>query len=270
VRGTYNAEWLEDSESGLVIGINLGADYCAEHEFGIRGIHSALGVTFEDHIYGIDRRRVRQVPEHLEFGTMKIPGPDPKVKGERRKPRKAAYLLLRRPWASPVTDYKSLPSGLRLYGDQTLACAWDESEFGILATGDDIAKLEDFQKHLLEMDVAVGMGKQLNPFHRGGLVFTIISRLPQEVLNKVYEDDKDHHELLLAAKATGIEDYLKAAGKRYYALSPRWSDKEAGEIRFWLNPMDQHIYNHGWFTVNELKQWAANEGPIMKKTNVPK
>lgn len=176
-------------------------------------------------------------------------------------------MLLRGPWAPPVTDYKSLPTELRLFSDRTLTCAWDQNTFGILAAGDDVPKLEEFYQRLLEMDVAVGMGKQLNPFHNPGLVFTIISRFPQDALDRLYEADKDHHELLLAAEATGIEKYLRDKGKRFYALTPRWANKETGEIRFWLNPVDQHIYNYGWFNVDELKQWAENKGLVMKQVD---
>lgn len=33
---------------------------------------------------------------------------------------------------------------------------------------------------------------------------------------------------------------------------------------FWLNPMNQKKYNHGWFTIEELQQWAKDNGPIVK------
>jgi hypothetical protein len=32
---------------------------------------------------------------------------------------------------------------------------------------------------------------------------------------------------------------------------------------YWLNPREQDIHNYGWFTVEELKQWAENKGPVM-------
>lgn len=78
----------------------------------------------------------------------------------------------------------------------------------------------------MKQDVAIGMAKHLNPFDRGGLVFTIISRLPEEVVNKVYAEDKDHHLMLQVAEKTGLRGLLEKKGKRYYALSPRWKKKK--------------------------------------------
>ena len=57
-------------------------------------------------------------------------------------------------------------------------------------------------------------------------------------------------------------DILKDADKGYYALSPSWDGDN--NLIFWLNPREQHVYNHGWFNVDELKMWAKNDGPIMK------
>jgi hypothetical protein len=260
MRSTYNAEWIVHPEQTTIVGLNLGAEYCAEHENGIAGIHSAFGVTYDDHVYGIDKRRVRKVPEHLEFGMLLIPAPEPR----KNELRKAAYLILRNPWAAQISDYRSLPRELTLYGDQTIMCAWDESHFGILATGDDIEKLKELYQALSEKDAVIGIGKQLNPFHRAGLVIAIISRLPKETAEKMYQEDKDYHELLLAVEATGIEAYLRAAGKRYWGLTPTWADKEKRKILFWLNPVERDRYNFGWFNVEDLRQWAEEKGPIVR------
>lgn len=39
----------------------------------------------------------------------------------------------------------------------------------------------------------------------------------------------------------------------------QWMD---GEIRFWLNPMDQESYRSGWFSIDDLIAWVHNYGPI--------
>jgi hypothetical protein len=71
-------------------------------------------------------------------------------------------------------------------------------------------------------------------------------------------------------KDTKIEEKIKKADLRYFALSPRWcNDGEKTRTKypivFWLNPHDQHIYNSGWFTVEELEQWISKTGPVLKK-----
>ncbi|NWG20775.1 MAG: hypothetical protein HXY39_10660 [Chloroflexi bacterium] len=40
----------------------------------------------------------------------------------------------------------------------------------------------------------------------------------------------------------------------------QWMD---GEIRFWLNPMDQELYRSGWFSIDDLIAWTHNHGPVM-------
>ena len=59
---------------------------------------------------------------------------------------------------------------------------------------------------------------------------------------------------------------MEKAGKKYFALSPRWKDDNKKEVIFWLNPYHQDIDNFGWFTVEDLKDWAKGKGKIpMKK-----
>jgi hypothetical protein len=84
----------------------------------------------------------------------------------------------------------------------------------------------------------------------------------------MYRVDEDAYNLKNAAKATGIEDYLKAKWRRWFALSPRWANEEKTEVKFWLNPMDQHIYEAGWYSVEQLMEWVEDRGPVMKKPKV--
>lgn len=70
----------------------------------------------------------------------------------------------------------------------------------------------------------------------------------------------EHQEKLLEK----VKKVLKKKKKDWYFLgSPR--KNEEGVWRFWLNPSQQHIYEAGWFTLEELKQWANDEGPVIKK-----
>ena len=39
---------------------------------------------------------------------------------------------------------------------------------------------------------------------------------------------------------------------------------DTGNLRFFLNPREQNRYNHGWFSLEELKAWAGDTGPIIK------
>lgn len=80
------------------------------------------------------------------------------------------------------------------------------------------------------------------------------------------EIEKEQREYLAIwdeVAATRIEEMLKKAGKGYFALSrPRKND--AGELTMWLNPMEQHKYESGWYTIKQLEDWAKDKGPVMK------
>lgn len=59
-RGNDNG-WLLDDE-GKLIGISLGADFTAEHEWGIKDIQAGFGISSDLKIFGIARRLVSKKP----------------------------------------------------------------------------------------------------------------------------------------------------------------------------------------------------------------
>ncbi len=58
-----------------------------------------------------------------------------------------------------------------------------------------------------------------------------------------------------------IKTVLNDQGKSWRSLE-RWQWMD-GQIRFWLNPTDQVQYQSGWYTIDELMQWARNYGPVL-------
>lgn len=58
-----------------------------------------------------------------------------------------------------------------------------------------------------------------------------------------------------------VKQTLRDQGKEWRSLE-RWQWLD-GEIRFWLNPVDQSSYNVGWFSIDELIQWAHEMGPVL-------
>jgi len=62
--------------------------------------------------------------------------------------------------------------------------------------------------------------------------------------------------LLEAVKAT-----LRDQSKEWHSLERwQWID---GQIRFWLNPIDQTHYRMGWFGIDDLIAWTEDQGPIV-------
>jgi hypothetical protein len=54
---------------------------------------------------------------------------------------------------------------------------------------------------------------------------------------------------------------LKDQHKEWRSLE-RWQYMD-GEVRFWLNPVDQDLYKTGWFTIDELIAWTRDRGTVM-------
>ena len=258
MRRSHDSEWWL-GDNGELIGINLGADFTSEHEWGIKGINRSLGITDDVSILGIKKRTVSKFPQdNIIFESCKI------------NKQNYTVLLLIDSWI--IEEYKNKPmkdwlsSEVKPYRDEDLVCAWDEKSFGILVSDKYKNELQTLYKAFQDKDIAVGIGGG-HAFKNGGLKFTIVSKLPKVIIDEIYNADLDYENLQKTAKATGIYEILDKAGKGKYkgwmALSPRWKDEEKKEVIFWLNPEKQHIHNYGWYTVEDLKEWAEDKGKVM-------
>jgi hypothetical protein len=56
---------------------------------------------------------------------------------------------------------------------------------------------------------------------------------------------------------------LRDQGKQWRSLE-RWQWVD-GEIRFWLNPVDQVNYQLGWYSIDELIAWTQNRGSVLRQ-----
>lgn len=236
-----------------LIGFNLGADYCAEHEWGIKGIVREFQIDATK--IGIDKRMITVMPKSLVYTETVYEG-------------MKCYLLVLIPYCYQEDDLKITKDDLRrweLYSYQLettgITTAWDERSFAILVTNKYKNELKELYNAFVNLDVAVGISDS-ELFKNGGLNFCIKSNLSKEIIQSIKDADLDYLALQNAVKKTGIEDILKKAGCKYFALSPRWADSNKNEVIFWLNPMEQNKNNYGWFTVADLKDWAKGKGKI--------
>lgn len=272
MRAARECIWLLDetptSRNGRILALNLGADYCAEHEWGIKKLKESFGIQDNDiSVYGIDKRRISEVPENLYY----------LVEGN------ISILTMRSYWQKPeVLTVKALKSQ-ELYDRNPLNTAWDEGSFGVLVKGkDDQKKLETLYEAIQRKDAAIWLGGG-QVFQNAGLCIGIVSNLPKAALNAMKAKDEDYHKLQIASEATGIKkkiDDLNHGHKGvrggifdapcgYFALSPAWIKGDKKDTRYnvmyWLNPMKQQENNFGWFTVEELELWMEGKGPIPGK-----
>ena len=242
---------------GKLQAVNLGADYTAEHEFGIEELKQAFGVD-EKAPPGIKRNQIRLVPSHL---GIRQDGGSSAVWYER-------WYYGHKP-SSELDFYRyTRPSDPK----QEIVGAWSMQDFGVRLSNHDLATdlLEAFKRK----DVAFLFGNTgENPFSRAGLVLAIVSRLPKEQLASIKAAHEDSDALARADKKTGIRKRLEAASKkgpgpgRFYALSPRWKDESKTEIVYFLDPHEQTKYNSGWMAVEDLDAWISGTGKVIKQAN---
>lgn len=274
---SQDIQWITNGRDE-VVGLSLGHDMCAEHEWGVKALHQALGLTGG---LGVEGRTATQAAPFFRFETYKHSLP--KERGSLKAPEKwpAAVLCVKAytsDWDTDPTDsVLDLVKNYRLRflgnpGDRwykserdNISTAWSQEGFIIHVRGEENVKhLTELAQLFRKNDLALADPHVLG-FSRSGLSVVAPSRMLPEEKAKVMEDDVAMAKLVAAAKATGIEEVLKDAGKHYYALSPAWTDESQTAVRFYLNPREQKKFNFGWYTVDQLKAWANDAGPILKE-----
>jgi len=254
-------------------GLHLRADYCSEHEWGIKGLRRKFGIDNEK--LGIEKRRIAN-----DGGVYLVEFT--------KKKEKCAFLTNFKSYKSigyektpcDWNDAKQYVTDRRWFDlehneqSEGIAGAWDEDNFIAVVKGTkNINHLKDVYEAFQKNNIAIFLGGGSGPFMNAGLSIAIIDQLPAEIAKDMLNIDMIKINLDKAVKATGIEKKLDKAGLKYFALSPEWNDPESPSdgIKFWLNPSDQVNHNHGWYSVEQLEEWIDGKGPIIKKapTTVP-
>jgi hypothetical protein len=283
MRRGYNSELIKD-EQGQLLGFNLGADYCAEHEWGIDKIKSSFGIDVDSSekpfakwwekillvttksALGVDKRLITKCPE-LVKGEYKISIKDRKQPKSKPVKHTIYYIGFKIYYYSSAAKEERFEEEIKrgVYSvseTENVWGWWSEGDFMVAST--DKQAIEDLYQAFQALDVTISVGGG-NVFQNGGLHFVIKSRISQEIIDDVYQKDLDNLNLKKAASSTGIYKKLEKAGKGFYALSPRWKDAEKKEIVFWLNPQEQHANNSGWYTISDLEDWIKGVGKIPKE-----
>lgn len=235
------SKWLLDSERRL-LGISAGADAAAEHEWGIEKIRRQF--KMDDGKNGYERRLVREVPDTL----LLVEGGD------------SLGLFLCSPYSKDLPKFY-MERWAKREGD--LRCGWDSATFGfVVRSPEGKERLRRLHEAFLARDIVTASGE--------GLTFKIFSLIPEEERADVLSRDLDRTRLEKVARETGIEEELRKAGKEWFALSPRWDNPEKTRVSFWLNPVRQDLYNYGSFSVEDLRLWARDSGPVMMKKRAPR
>lgn len=233
--------------------LNLGADYCAEHEWGIKELLRKLGVSGDG--FGLERRKVSTGENVLWYEGKKYTG------------------LYSKLWSTFNSDSDKVNFDEWLHSYRVAYekkpykfwAGWNGRDFYVIAESSDKKTIkllrvlfDAFQKN----DVAVWLGGG-GIFQNSGLTFGVVSAMPKEIFESWEAKDKERLEKEEWLKSTGIEDYLQKHDKKWFFLGN--PQDMHGKRKLWLNPYEQRIYNAGWYTIEELKQWAKDKGPVIKK-----
>lgn len=279
MKTSYNGSVITTDDEKM-IGVNLGADYYAEHEFGIDGLKVTFGIPqkidyaaeyqksaakhlvkkYIPPVFGINRRSITtcrsEAGDSIHFFSF-------------TQDKKRCYALISGDYPKnfeSISDVKAYYKSYLPYlsADNELACAWDENQFAVVAHVELKTLLKKLYDSFFKNDIAIYMSGG-HVFKNAGLCVCVRSEIPEKYINLMRESDEAEYNVCMAAYSTGIYDILEKAGKTYYALVPNWTDDSKTKIHFFLNPIHQQKYNFGWFTVNELKDWANDCGPVVVK-----
>lgn len=273
MRRGYNGHLIE--ENGIFYGVALGADYCAEHEWGIKGICRRFGIKSDK--LGVDSRTITKDDTNLIIG------------------KSHALLRTNNSYSKNRTTIEELlPRDFYLENDKTVQTGWDEESFGILVDSKNISKLEELKEAFTKNDIAITfLSPSVPVFENAGLAILIKSRIPKEQLDQMYHIDKRQHDLYEYEKQIGVAKLkephqghgcaTKPGYKYFMACSPKWIDYENEEnreklkekyatkynIRFWINYSDDDN-NYGWYNAEDIIKWLSTPGLKLKSLNKEK
>ena len=240
-------------------GVNFGYDFCAEHEIGITGIREAFGIKVYSGSeivksikkifgvlkpdFGINARLITQKPPTLHFNQ----------KGHFCVIYYSSFKLSDEYFSEGI---KSLSWEMSKPNGKDLVTFWGDNGFMLVTTNEEY--YQKLKKGFFDMNIAIFTAG------RNGLVICLPDKLDDVTKTEMYASDLNAWELRKMSEESGIEKELAKAKKEYLVLKPGWKNPAKKEMWFFLNPVDQRRYNHGWYTVEELRQWIADKGPIVK------
>lgn len=251
------------TENGVLIGLSLGWDFTAEHEWGIAGIKSEFGIpdVATHRVHGVNARAVTRCSKNVRIYE------DPK--------RGFTYLTLLSEFDGNNISPERLDTWMGIWEHlpaDSVHTAWSQHDFAIRAqNADEREKLREFAAAFRRKDVLVFLGGGDGPFENAGLVIAIKSHVPKKYRESMVKIDLDALNLSEMVEKTGIKQRLQAAKLKYLALSPKFLDAEGRAKRntkypvmFWLNPADQRKHQYGWYTVEDLERWIDGTGPVLQ------
>ena len=278
------------------IGISLGFDFCAEHEWGYDDLKMNFGIPeLTKKTLGIKSRNITKCIENLIFLEQTY------------NKKKFAILYTGPNWRPKKECVATLPHYLENYKKDIerrmeydkkhpkesqeekdlIITAWDGNSFGIgVMDTENVEYLRELYQAFLNKKITIGYVNKMpnNPFNHSSLTIMITDKIPQEYVDMMYSVDKKYWDLVEYEKKIGMTKLKEKTRKDshndkyghkhgyYIACSAKWIDyddkierkkqkKELGtkyDIQYWINYSDDDN-NYGYFIVEEIKEWLSGK-----------
>lgn len=281
-------------DNGLIVdgdkflGVALGYDFCAEHEWGIEDLKRMCGIpNATKKNMGVKNRTITKVPPLI-------------FKEETHKNKRCALLFTGREWRTTEENANYLPHDLKNWKEDliwnekwnkdhpstrgekdNIITAWDGSSFGVAVMGEkEVEWLKELKVEIEKknLTIAVANLRAKNPFAGSSLCLMISDRIPQETLDLMHMADKEYFDREDYEEKIGIKKLIekKKGGYKelhyFLACSPKWinyQDEQKREeeklrnntkydIMYWINYSDDDD-NYGWYTVEEIREWLTGD-----------
>ncbi len=244
---------------GKFIGVSLGHDYCAEHEWGHKELKRNFGIPdLNGKTLGVKSRSITKCIKNLIFLEHTY------------KRKKFAILYTGSDWRTKEECEANLPHYLKNYKKDIdwrmefeakrqakspdkereekdpILTAWDGGSFGIGVMGkENVEYLRELYQALQNKNASLAYVNRMpnNPFCHSSLTLMIADRIPQEYMEMMYGADKDQWDLEAYEKKIGMTKLKEKTRKDshddkyghrhgyYIACSANWIDYEDEEAR---------------------------------------
>lgn len=243
-------------ENGTPVGIRLGYDFTAEHEWGSHPLFQRIGILaessqlIEDYLIrnGKEIELIETTISKAHVGILQTIDEYKKIFGVKKE--------------NPVCDdlEGSVKYEIKNKHKDFIKAAWCEKSFQIIVGGYHIPFLRELHKAILEKNAVLFFSGD-HFWNKSGLTLCIFDRIPADAIKQGHDSKKEHDKISRMVKKSKIVEKLKKAKCEYYTLSPKLED---GNLKFWLNPKQQNKYNAGWMTIEDLQDWIVGKGRILK------
>lgn len=260
-------------ENGVFIGISLGFDFTSEHEWGIKGISSYLGMPkLTRRNMGIKSRTVtsKNVKDYMHFGTSEEYAfliMTPNIKSQNIRYSLESKVTLNTPWLNyEIKNYKSEIDSRIKCGKDPIITAWSEKDFGIVVKGKNESEwLFELYESFINNEASITyMNITSNVFGNSSLSLLVNKRLSKTLLQQMKDADKENLDLEWIQKKLNLKHRLQKTGKfkdyslhycgvkflNYDASNSKQINCRNENLRVWTNSSDYY----GWNTIEEIEE----------------